>query len=271
VLPLLAIEEAECPVVGTCHAYFERSLAYRLGRRFFQRLLDRMQAVICVSPSARDAMARYFDADWTIIPNGVDTDFFSPAAERPAAMRGDLPSILFVGRFDPRNGLEALIDAFRLVRAGGREAQLVVVGDGPARERYRRQAADLDHVVFAGRVAQEQMPGYYASSAVYACPAVLGSFGITLLEAMATARPVVCYDTEAFRAVVREGVEGLVTPVGDVPALAGALERLLDDESLRRRLGHAGRARALGYSWPAVADAVLAVYARLLDRASLAA
>jgi phosphatidyl-myo-inositol alpha-mannosyltransferase len=273
-LPILFVEEASAlgiPIVGTFHAYFERSLAYFFGRRFFQGLLDRLQAAICVSPAARDAVARYFDADWTIIPNGVDTERFTPDAPRPASVRPDVPAITFVGRFDPRNGLDALVEAYRLVRQRGTRAQLVIVGDGPERERYVTQAAGLDGVTFAGRVPAEALPGYYAAAAVYACPTVLGSFGITLLEAMATARPVVCYDTSGFRSVVRDGVEALMTPVGDVPALADALERVLADEALRRRMGQAGRQRAAGYAWPAVADAVLGVYARLVATASLAA
>lgn len=273
-LPMLAIEEASAlgiPVVGTFHAYFERSLAYKFGRRYFQRLLDQLQAAICVSPAARDAVARYFDADWTIIPNGVDTERFTPDAARPASVRPDRPVILFVGRFDPRNGLEALVAAYRLLRQRGQDAQLVVVGDGDDRDRYHALAAGVDGITFAGRVTAEALPGYYAASAVYACPTVLGSFGITLLEAMATARPVVCYDTNGFRSVVRDGIDGLMTPVGDVPALADALARVLDDEALRRRMGHAGRQRAASYAWPAVADAVLGVYARLVATASLAA
>lgn len=273
-LPILAIEEASTlgiPIVGTFHAYFERSLAYFFGRRYFQGLLDQLHAKICVSSAARDAVARYFDADWTIIPNGVDTERFTPDAPRPVALRNDLPMILFVGRFDPRNGLDALIDAYRLVRQRGVEAQLVVVGDGPERDHYRALAAGLEDVTFAGRVPADALPGYYAASAVYACPTVLGSFGITLLEAMATARAVVCYDTSGFRSVVRHGAEALMTPEGDIPALADALGRVLEDESLRRRLGHAGRQRATGFAWPAVADAVLDVYTRLVDAASMAA
>jgi phosphatidylinositol alpha-mannosyltransferase len=273
-LPMLFVEEASAlgiPIVGTFHAYFERSLAYFFGRRYFQSLLDRLQATVCVSPAARDAMARYFDADWTIIPNGVDTERFTPDAPRPSSIRADIPAIVFVGRFDPRNGLDALIEAYRLLRRHGREAQLVVVGDGPERDRYHAMASGLDRVTFAGRVPADALPGYYAAAAVYACPTVLGSFGITLLEAMASSRPVVCYDTSGFRSVVRDGVEALMTPVGDIPALATALGRVLDDEALRRRMGHAGRLRAASFAWPAVADTLLDVYARLVNTASLAA
>ena len=269
-LPMLAIQEADCPVVGTFHAYHEFSIAYLLGRRYFQQLLDRIDACIAVSTAARAAVARYFDADWTIIPNGVDTDAFSPAAPRPPELPADEPCILFVGRFDPRNGLARLIEAFRLVRGRRRPAHLVVVGDGPARDRYRRLAGDGTGVTFVGHVPSG-LAGYYAGSAVYACPAVLGSFGITLLEAMACATPIVCYDTPGFRTVVRDGVQALMTPPGDAPALADALARLLDDEALRRQMGAAGRRLALRYCWPRVADAVLDVYARVLGRALVAA
>jgi len=247
-LPMLAVEEAEAPLVGTFHAYYERSLAHAFGRRYFQRHVDRLAAAIAVSPAARDSAARYFDADWQIIPNGVDTELFRPDAPPPPVLQDDVPTVLHVGRFDPRNGLPELID------------------DGPERERYHALAADLPEVVFAGRVP-EGLPGYYANSAVYACPAVLGSFGITLLEAMACSTPIVCYDTPGFRNVVRDGVEAILTPPGDAAALADALARLLGDPALRLRLGHAGRTRALGFAWPAVADAVLGVYARVLGGA----
>ena len=262
-LPMLAVEEAEAPLVGTFHAYYERSLAHAFGRRYFQRHVDRLAAAIAVSPAARDSVARYFDADWQIIPNGVDTALFRPDAPPPPVLRDDVPTVLHVGRFDPRNGLPDLIDAFRRLRAHGTRARLVVVGDGPERERYHALAADLPEVVFAGRVP-DGLPGYYANSAVYACPAVLGSFGITLLEAMACSTPIVCYDTPGFRNVVRDGVEAILTPPGDPAALADALARLLGDPALRLRLGHAGRTRALGFGWPVVADAVLGVYARVL-------
>ena len=265
-LPMLAIEEAsarDIAVVGTFHAYYERSFAHLLGRRYFQRHVDRLAAAIAVSPAARDAVARYFDADWTIIPNGVDTELFHPNAPPPRVLGEDLPAVLHVGRFDPRNGLPVLIEAFRLLRARGVRARLVVVGDGPERERYHALAAGVPDVHFAGRVP-DGLPGYYANAAVYACPATLGSFGITLLEAMACGTPIVCYDTPGFRTVVRDGVEALLTPPGDAGALADALARLLADPALRLRLGHAGRERALGYAWPAVTDAVLGVYARIL-------
>ncbi len=265
VLPVLAIEEANCPVVGTFHTYFDRSFAYTFGKRYFQKKLDSLQAAIAVSHSTTIALNRYFEANWTIVPNGIDTDVFNPHVPRPAAVRPDVPVILFLGRFDPRNGLTTLIESFQKVRGKQREAQLVVVGDGPLRNHYYRAAGGDPDITFVGSVLRDR-PGYYAHSAMYACPTTKASFGITLLESMACETPVVCSDIYGFRDVVKHEREALMVHCGDTNALADALVRLLDDETLRARLGKRGRHEALQYSWSNVTEAVLDIYTAVLGR-----
>ncbi|HJQ22224.1 MAG TPA: glycosyltransferase family 4 protein [Gemmatimonadaceae bacterium] len=265
VLPLLAIAEAEVPVVGTFHTYFDYSVGYRTFQRAFQKRLNKLSAAIAVSQSTIVALERYFDADWKIIPNGIDTDLFRPDAARPPEIRGDVPAILFLGRFDPRNGLSTLIDAFKRVKGRGRRAQLVVVGDGPLRRHYYRQAANDPDITFVGAVLKGR-PGYYANSAMYACPTTKASFGITLLESMACAAPIVCSDILGFRDVVVHGREALMVPRDDHDALANGLVHLLDNESLRARLGETGRRRAAEYDWRRVSAQVLEVYDDVLGR-----
>jgi phosphatidylinositol alpha-mannosyltransferase len=267
VLPVLAIEESEVPVVGTFHTYFDRSWNYRAFRRFFQGRLDMLSAAIAVSQSTIVALERYFDADWRIIPNGIDTELFHPYVPRPPELRPDVPAILFLGRFDPRNGLSTLIEAFKRVKGRHRRAQLVVVGDGPLRNHYRRMGRDRD-ITFVGAVLHGR-PSYYAHSAIYACPTTKASFGITLLESMACQTPIVCSDILGFRDVVKHGREALMVPRHDPEALANGLVRLLDDENLRLRLGATGRARAAEYDWRSVSAEVLAVYRDVLSPASI--
>jgi phosphatidyl-myo-inositol alpha-mannosyltransferase len=266
VLPVLAIEEADCPVVGTFHTYFDRSFGYTVGRRFFPKRLDMLSAAIAVSNSTTVALNRYFDADWQIIPNGIDTDVFHPSAPPPPGISNDTPNILFLGRFDPRNGLTTLIDSFRRVKAKGtrgRQARLVVVGDGPLREHYYKQANGDKDIVFVGAVL-EGRPSYYAHSSVYACPTTKASFGITLLESMACETPVVCSDILGFRDVVVDEREALMVPCGDRDALADALVRVLDDQGLAIQLGTTGRQNSLEYSWARVTSRVLDVYQTVL-------
>ena len=271
-LPLLAIDESPVPVVGTFHAAFDRSLWYTLGRRYFQRRLDRLDVAIAVSEVAARSHARYFRTRWEIIPNGVDVDLFQPDAPRPAAMRDDVPNVLFLGRLDPRNGLPVLIDAYRELRRRGRALRVVVAGDGPLASYYRQLAAGDPGIVFVGTVPSADRPAYYANADVYAAPTLGGaSFGITLLEAMACGTAIVASRIPGFRCVVEHDREALLVPRNDAHALADALDRALADETLRGRLGATGRERAHAYGWRRVADQVLGVYARLTGRATLAA
>lgn len=269
-LPLLAVDEAECPVIGTFHTYFEYSVAYRLAAPWFQQRMSRLAAAVAVSPTVIEAHERYFDADWTQIPNGVDTQLFAPTASRPSNVRTDVPSILFLGRFDPRNGLASLMSAFRRVRGRQRPVQLVVVGDGPLRSHYRRLANGDPDITFAGPVLDER-PSYYANCSMYACPTTKASFGITLLESMACGTPVVCSDINGFRNVVAHEREALLVPCGDVRALSDTLVRLLDDDATRTRLGIVGRQRALAYGWPRVSESILGLYANVLGARRIAA
>jgi phosphatidylinositol alpha-mannosyltransferase len=185
-------------------------------------------------------------------------------------MRRDVPAVLFLGRFDPRNGLTTLIDSFKRVRSKGREAQLVVVGDGPLRKHYFRAAGNDADITFVGSVLKGR-PSYYAHAAMYACPTTKASFGITLLESMACETPVVCSDILGFRDVVKDGREALMVPCGDRDALADAMVALLDDETLRTRLGKTGRREAEQYAWPCVTQRVLEQYDSVLARRSAAA
>ena len=263
-LPLLAIDTAECAVVGTFHTWFEKSHLFALARAPLQRRLDRMSAAIAVSHSTTLALSRYFEADWKIIPNGVDLDAFRPAAPPPPGIRPDVPAFLFLGRLDPRNGLKTLIDAFRKISTSGRRAQLVVVGDGPLRNYYRGLARRHPDITFTGALLDGRA-SYYAHATAYACPTTKASFGITLLESMACATPVVCSDIAGFRDVVSHEREALMFPCGNVDALAESLVRILDDRELALRLGESGRQTATKYSWPSITQRILDVYREVLD------
>ncbi len=141
-----------------------------------------------------------------IIADGVGVDLYQPGAderERPAGP----PRILFMGRFDPRNGLDTLLGATRILMDEGRRFTVQVVGDGPLRPKYHHQARSLgvwDHIEWLGLLDKER-PALYREATVFASPCVLASFGVVLLEAMASGTPVVCADNIGFRQVIRDG------------------------------------------------------------------
>jgi phosphatidylinositol alpha-mannosyltransferase len=204
---------------------------------------------------------------WAIIPNGVDTRVFRPL--QPWEAEPDGPSrILFVGRFDQRNALDVMLDAAAALRAQGRDFVLQVVGDGPTRPLYERQARRLglwEHVEWHGLRLSER-PRLYREATVFAAPCVLASFGVVLLEALASGTPIVCADNIGFRQVLRDGMPGRLVPQRDAEALAAGIAETLDDPA--RRAVDAVEGRALveeRYAWPRVAARVEALYREVLE------
>jgi phosphatidylinositol alpha-mannosyltransferase len=248
--------------VGTYHSWFRRSVALSIMRGPVQKRLDQIAINIAVSQPVVDAMSRYLKADWEIIPNGVRMDVFHPNGRRPTDALTKHPRLLFLGRLDPRNGLEVVLDAMPAILARYPAAELTVVGDGPLRGMYERRARRLgDRVRFVGRIYAERAE-YYGTSDLYLCPTNKASFGITLLEAMACATPMIVSDITGFRELVEQGPEAVLVPKGSPAAWAKAAIELLDDPARRARMGTAGLAKAQLYSWDVLADRVLDAYRR---------
>ncbi|MEO8451346.1 MAG: glycosyltransferase family 4 protein [Gemmatimonadota bacterium] len=179
-----AAVRAGIPVIATHHSWFPRSIGYRLFRRPLQALLDRHAASIAVSSTAIEAMSRYFQTDWEIIPNGVDVDAFHPGGRLPAAASGDSPELLFLGRLEPRTGLDTVLKAMPRIVARFPAVKLTVAGDGPWRAAYEKRAADLP-VRFLGRVLDER-PTLYRKADLYVCPTDRASFTQSLQVLMAS-------------------------------------------------------------------------------------
>jgi phosphatidylinositol alpha-mannosyltransferase len=252
------------PVVATFHSWFPRSIGCRVFRRPLQRRLDRLAACIAVSEPVVAALSRYFTAPWEIIPNGVDVDLFSPNGRRPTDYLTRGPRLLFLGRLDPRNGLDTILAAMPRILERYPDTRLVVAGDGPLRRVYERVARPLGAAVwFVGRVNGER-PHYYGTADLYLCPSTKASFGITLLEAMACATPMLASDITGFRELVAGGGEAALVPPREPAAWADAVVSLIGDPGRRAAMSEAGRTKAAGFAWPRVSDRVLAVYQRVL-------
>lgn len=269
-LPLAALRHSCSINVGTFHAAHARSAGYRVFRSYLTGYFRKLHGLIAVSEPARRSMARYFPGNYSIIPNGVDTDFFHPAAQPLPQFDRHRPTILFLGRFEPRKGLSYLLRALPMVHKVLPELQCIIVGSGPLGvEKYRRQVESrlASAVVFTGVVPSEERPRYFASCDVFVAPSTGNeSFGIILLEAMATGKPVVASDIDGYRDVLADGVEGLLVPPRDETALASAIIAILSDKRRAARMGIAGRAKALSYSWQRVADQVESYYYDLAAR-----
>ena len=268
-LSLSALLKSNCINVGTFHAYYTKPRIYWLGRPIFRRWLPRLHGKIVVSKSALDYVSRHLPGDYRIIPNGIDTEQFYPGGPRREELSDGKLNILFVGRLEKRKGLGYLLNACAKVQKAFSNFRLIVVGPGTRlRPGYEELARDLRlrDVVFTDFVPNGELPKYYRSADIFCAPATGGeSFGIVLLEAMACGKPAVATDIGGYASVVTHGEDGLLVPPRDEKSLARALLSLLDDKSLRHRMGANGRIKAEEYSWANVARQVMDYYASLLS------
>jgi phosphatidyl-myo-inositol alpha-mannosyltransferase len=269
---LLAVLQSgpSVPVVGTFHANLGRSLALEAASPVLRRVYHRLAGRIAVSASARDTWQGQFGGAMAVVPNGVAPEFFA-SPEPLESWKHDGPTLLFVGRLEPRKGLTYLVRAFLRLKPAFPRLRLLVVGRDDKHQRDKAMAlvpprlrTDL---VFVGSVPQDDLPSYYASADVFCAPSLGGeSFGIVLAEAMAVGRPVVCSDIGGYRDVVRDGSDGLLVPPRDPEALAGALAGLLDNPARLAAMGEAAAASARRYAWQVVAAEVEEVYRSALGR-----
>jgi glycosyltransferase involved in cell wall biosynthesis len=212
----------------------------RRAPRLARRILRRARVVIAPSSALAEDARTIGAGEVAVIPSGVDL-----AAE--VGEEAEPPEVLYAGRLSPEKGVLELVEA-------ARGMNLVVAGDGPLRDRVPQAR---------GFVPPEELGRLYSRAAVVACPSHREGFGVACLEAMAHGRPVVASAVGGLLDLVVDGETGIHVPPGDVPALRAALERLLGDRELRRRMGEAGRRRAAeGFSWDAVTRETVELYAR---------
>jgi rhamnosyl/mannosyltransferase len=239
------------PLVVTYHSdTVKQKVLGRMFEPFLNAALRKSAAIIATSPNylATSPVLQAFRDRCHVIPYGIDTAQFeqcSPDAVRSVRERLGDRLVISVGRLVYYKGFDVLIRAMADVRG-----KLVIVGEGPLRSELQSLAARLgvtDKVVFAGEVNNAGVMPYYHAADLFALASVARSeaFGIVQIEAMAAGLPVVNTSLDSGVPFVSlAGESGLTVPPGDAPALAAAINRLLDDQSLRQSLGQAGVRRA---------------------------
>jgi phosphatidylinositol alpha-mannosyltransferase len=260
---LAALLAGSVPAVGTFHAS-GRVPAYVWLRPAVRAVARRIGLRTAVSPEARALAERWLGGACHVMPNGVEVERFAkadpwPSPETPG---GSGRAILFVGRHEPRKGLEVLLKAFSALDT---DAVLWVAGEGPETAALAGPAPG--RVEWLGRISDEELAGRMRTAAVFCAPSLHGeSFGVVLLEAMAAGTPVVASDIAGYRDVARHDREAVLVPGGDPAALTDGLRRVLDDPILSGRLVEAGTARAAGFSMERLAGRYVELYETLLAR-----
>lgn len=267
-LSLTATLSMRSPLVGTFHTYRATNpYPILLGARY-ARAINRLRRRIAVSQSAASFITNTLAVPFEIIPNGVDCSRFAPSVAAYPAFRDGTVTVLYVGRMDPRKGARYLFGALPYLERELHDYRILVVGSGWRRNVYARfiPLGMERRVVFAGPATWEELPRYYRSADIFCSPAVGGeSFGIVLLEAMASGLPIVASDIEGYRHVMTDGREGLFSRARDPRSIAGKIVKLVKDRDLRAHLGAAGRSAAMNYDWEKITDSIEGEYRRVVE------
>lgn len=250
-----------------------------LYRPFMERFLKRADVILASSPNmiANSPVLSRFETKCRVIPFGIDVERFklTPSVEKDAAALrrrfGGRDIILFVGRLVYYKGVSYLVEAMRDI-----DGMLVLAGEGSLRTELEKKADELgvaDKIIFFGRAQDSELPALYHACDIFALPSVARTeaFGLVQLEAQACGKPVVSTDLPTGVPYANlDGKTGLIVPPKDSDALANAINRLLKDGDLRRRLGEQGKKRVTTeFTLEAMADAVVEVYEGLMGLESV--
>ncbi|MFC1966173.1 glycosyltransferase family 4 protein [Chloroflexota bacterium] len=258
--------------IGTFHAWNGKP-GYNFGRPIstimLKRRLRNLDGKIAVSELAMEFASAHVPGYYNIIPNGIDLEHFRPDVSPIEEFCDGKQNILFVGRLEPRKGVNYLLKAYLQVIQEIPNLRLIIAGPGTRlRKRYERwiKRHSLKDVIFIGYVPYAELPRYYKTADVFCAPALnFESFGIVLLEAMAVGTPIVATNIGGYARVITHGEDGLLVPPKDSKRLAQALVSLLKDKALRQQMGAKGILTSKEYSWANVAQRVLDYYIRVLD------
>jgi phosphatidylinositol alpha-mannosyltransferase len=270
-LPLLTLFYSESLNFATFHAAHSESRGYELFKPILQKVFEKIDGCIAVSQVAKETISRHFPGEYRIIPNGVDVVRFSPTNPPISFLREEgYHNILFVGRFDPRKGLRYLLQAMPHIIRKNHRVRLIVVGGGPLKKWYEQFIKEevRDKVHFVGVVPPDILPRYYTTADVFVAPATEGeSFGIILLEAMASGIPIVASRIPGYSHVFEDGEEGFFCNPADPLDIADKVLILLENRELRMKMGKSGRAKVMAkYAWQKVAHQVEDFYREVWEK-----
>lgn len=280
-------QECGIPLVHTYHTVYENYTHYfcfshamgkRMARIFSKKVLSDVNAVIVPSDKIQ-VMLRGYGIDKTIydIPSGICMDQYeanrSEERRRLRASLGIAPDecmLLYVGRLAKEKNIEEL---FALLAKTGHEQRMLLVGDGPYRVELERKAETLgvqDQLIFTGMIASERVSDYYAAGDIFISASNSETQGLTYMEAMASALPLLCKADDCLKDVIVNGTNGLLYHTDE--EFLHYFEQLKNDVLYRKQMGTMARdSIQKRYSIQAFAASCLQVYQEAIQRAGVCA
>jgi phosphatidylinositol alpha-mannosyltransferase len=256
---ITALVFSEKPLVGTFHRAGESGWVRtfrRLGRWGVKHLTIRA----AVSEEARDTAMKTLGGTYEVLWNGIDVAVYRDAEPWPV----DGPTVMFVGRHEPRKGLAVLLEATKQL---GDDVRLWVASEGPETERLRRLTAEDPRIEWLGMIDDAEKIRRIRGAHVLCAPSLHGeSFGVVLLEGMAAGTPVVASDLPGYRVVAQAGRDALLPEPGDSADLVKALEAALCGGPAIDEMVQQGLERATTFSLDRLAERYVELYEKAIGQ-----
>lgn len=284
----LFAKQYNIPLVHTYHTLYEDYIHY-ITKGYFnksgKKIVEYLTKFYCATTATELIVPtnkiyklfkeKYkFEKNINIIPTGIDVERFykeNNKKEEAEELKKTLGLtkkdfiILFVGRLAEEKNIEFLIESQKNLHQKHNNIKLLIVGDGPDKEKYEEYAKSLgldDNVIFTGKVSWDDMPVYYQIATVFTSASKTETQGLTIIEAMASNVVPVCMRDEAFLSMVTEDLDGLFFETNE--EYEKQMLRLYDNKEEREKLNHQARIQADTYSSKYYAERVLEVYQRAI-------
>ncbi len=251
--------------IGTFHAAMSERRTSRSVEKvitpYTKSILKYLDVMTAVSPAAANYVKSLTKKPIQIVANGIDLEKYS--YNKSVTIKNSTKTLLYVGRLEKRKGVRYLLSAFKLLQKTNPHTRLIIAGDGPERQNLKEQAKEdrLHNVSFLGLIDEETKLDLFARADLFCSPALYGeSFGIVLLEAMASGRVVVAGNNAGYESVLTgSGRISLVNPK-DITEFSRRLSLLLDDETMRKAWLDWAESEVKKYSYSNIVDHYLAIY-----------
>ena len=246
----------QSPIVATYHRS-GHSKFYDYFNRPARWVASRVEVNCAVSEEAAKTAKDALGGTYEILFNGIDLDLFETRIEKSAT-----PTVLFIGRHEPRKGLQILLKAFRYLPD---DVRLWIASDGPETEKLKEQTSNDDRIVWLGTISDAEKINRLQRCSVLCAPSLGGeSFGIVLLEAMAARTPVVASAIPGYMKLARQGKDALLTKPGDPISLSDALRTVLYNVNVASTFSESGKERAEQFSMDELAIQYQMMYQKAL-------
>ncbi len=255
-------------VVASYHTHFTGYLKYynleileMLGWKYLDWFYSQCHHIYAPSPSIADELKQkdISDGNIRIWARGVDIDQFNPDKRdekwrSSAGLKKQDKAVTFVSRLVWEKNLQTFVDAVKKLEG---DVRPIIVGDGPAMNELQDI---LPNAYFTGFITGEELATAYSSSDIFFFPSETETFGNVTLEAMSSGLPCIVADAPGSKSLVESGINGYLSPPRDTVQFADCIQKLVDDDALRKKMGKAARQKALAYSWDTVNGQLLENY-----------